>query len=255
MLRSLLASVVFVFLTVLGCVLAIGSGLIDHTGDGVLWLARWWSRGVLGSAGVKVTVRSHAKLDPKQPYVVMPNHLSSVDIWSVFVAVPVPLRFIAKKQLGQIPLFGWAMRAGRFIFIDRQNAASARRSIDAAAVRIREGRSVVIFPEGTRSPDGRLGMFKKGAFHLAINSGAQVVPVAIRGSREVMPRGSLVMRPGEVDIEIGEPIPTTGLGAEDRAALLGQVRARVAAMLGQTLDDEAPDAQAPADVSSSPEEE
>jgi 1-acyl-sn-glycerol-3-phosphate acyltransferase len=172
-------------------------------------------------------------LDPKQPYVVMANHLSAVDIWAVFLSVPFPLRFIAKKQLGQIPLFGWAMRAGRFIFIDRQNAAAARRSIDEAAARIGKGCSVVIFPEGTRSRDGRLAPFKKGGFHLAINSGAQIVPVAIRGSREIMPRGSLLIRPGTVDIEIGEPIPTTGLGAGDREALLDQVHARIAAMLGE----------------------
>jgi 1-acyl-sn-glycerol-3-phosphate acyltransferase len=202
---------------------------------------------VLGSAGVRVKVTSRAKLDPKQPYVVMPNHLSAVDIWAVFLAVPVPLRFIAKKQLGQIPLFGWAMRAGRFIFIDRQNAASARRSIAEAANRIREGRSVVIFPEGTRSPDGRLGPFKKGGFHLALNSGAQIVPVAIRGTRAVMPRGSLLIRSGDVEVEIGEPIPTLGLGPEDRDALLKKVHARIAEMLGQTAT--------PPGASTAPEEE
>jgi 1-acyl-sn-glycerol-3-phosphate acyltransferase len=172
----------------------------------------------------------------------MPNHLSSVDIWAVFLAVPVPLRFIAKKQLGQIPLFGWAMRAGRFIFIDRQNAASARRSIDEAADRIRKGTSVVIFPEGTRSRDGRLAAFKKGGFHLAINSGADIVPVAIRGSREVMPRGSLLIRPGTVEIEIGEPIPTAGLRTEDRDAMVAKVHARVAEMLGQPALSSSPEA-------------
>jgi 1-acyl-sn-glycerol-3-phosphate acyltransferase len=242
--------VVFVLITLLGCVLAIPSGFIDRTGDLVLKLARLWSRGVLGSAGVRLQVRSHAKLDPRQPYVVMANHSSSVDIWAVFLAVPVPLRFIAKKQLGQIPLFGWAMRAGRFIFIDRQNAASARRSIAEAANRIREGRSVVIFPEGTRTRDGRLGPFKKGGFHLAINSGAEIVPVAIRGSRDVMPRGSLFIRAGAVAIEIGAPIPTTGVTTADRAALIQKVRARIAEMLGETLSPETGD-----DVSTEPAEE
>jgi 1-acyl-sn-glycerol-3-phosphate acyltransferase len=251
--RSLLSLTAFVVLTILGCILAILSRLVDRSGDLVLTLARWWSRGVMASSGVRLRVKSHATFDPKQPYVVMPNHLSSVDIWSVFLAVPVPLRFIAKKQLGQIPLFGWAMRAGRFIFIDRQNATSARRSIDQAATRIRNGSSVVIFPEGTRSRDGKLGPFKKGGFHLAVNSGAQIVPVAIRGSREVMPRGALVMRPGLVEIEIGAPIPTAGLGPEDREALRVQVRARVAEMLGQ--DPEEP-AGPPADPapSTAPEE-
>jgi len=250
-LRALLSSLVFVFLTLLGSVLAILSALFDRTGDSVLWLARLWSRGVLASAGVKIRVVSHATLDPRQSYVVMPNHLSTVDIWAIFVAVPVPLRFIAKKQLGQIPLFGWAMRAGRFLFIDRQNATSARRTIDGAADRIRQGCSVVIFPEGTRSRDGRLGAFKKGGFHLAINSGAQIVPVTIRGTREVMPRGSVLIYAGVVDIEIGAPVVTTGLGPADRQALLEDVRARVATMLGED-PRVAPPAAAP---SKSPEEE
>jgi 1-acyl-sn-glycerol-3-phosphate acyltransferase len=182
-LRALFGFVAFVVLTILGSLGALVLGLLDRTGDLVLALARVWARGILSSAGVQVRVRSHATLDPKRPYVVMPNHLSTVDIWAIFVAVPVPLRFIAKKQLGRIPLFGWAMRAGRFIFIDRQNASAARRTIDAAAERVRNGCSVVIFPEGTRSLDGHLGAFKKGGFHLAINAGAAVVPIA-RGHAE-----------------------------------------------------------------------
>ena len=236
MLRALLSSITFIVLTLVGSILALPLGLVDRSGDLVLWLARWWSRGVLGSAGVRLRVRSHATFDPKRSYVVMPNHLSMVDIWAIFVAVPVPLRFIAKKQLGRIPLFGWAMRAGRFIFIDRQNASSARRTIDQAAERVRNGCSVVIFPEGTRSVDGRLRPFKKGGFHLAINAGAEVVPIALRGTHEVMPRGAFLIRPGIVDIEIGEPIPTKGLslGPNDRQALLDSTRARLAEMLGQT---------------------
>ncbi|HVX97592.1 MAG TPA: lysophospholipid acyltransferase family protein [Polyangia bacterium] len=233
--RPFLSGLVFVVLTIVGSIISVLLGLFDRSGDSVLAVARVWSRAVLGSAGVKLRIRSHATFDPKRSYVVMPNHLSSVDIWAIFVAVPVPLRFIAKKQLGNIPLFGWAMKAGRFIFIDRQNATSARRTIDHAADRIRGGCSVVIFPEGTRSRDGRLGPFKKGGFHLALNSGADVVPVAIRGSREVMPRGSLLIRPGVVDIEVGEPIRTQGTGVEERQALLLQTRARIADMLGQEL--------------------
>jgi 1-acyl-sn-glycerol-3-phosphate acyltransferase len=236
-LRPYFSGIAFVVYTVVGSILSILGGLFDRTGDVVLKLGRIWSRCVLATAGVRLRVKTHGSLDPKQPYVVMANHLSSVDIWAVFLAVPVPLRFIAKKQLGQIPLFGWAMRAGRFIFIDRQNAAAARRSIDEASRRISKGCSVVIFPEGTRSRDGRLGAFKKGGFHLAINSGAQIVPVAIRGSREVMPSGQLLINPGTVELEIGEPIPTAGLGTADREALLEKVRVRIAEMLGQDLSE------------------
>jgi 1-acyl-sn-glycerol-3-phosphate acyltransferase len=235
-LRPILSSIAFIVLTLIGSLLAMPSGLIDRTGDLVLKLARWWSHGVLASAGVRLKVHTRASLDPRRPYVFMANHLSMVDIWAVLVAVPVPLRFIAKKQLGAIPLFGWAMHAGRFIFIDRQNPASARRSIDQAALRVRSGQSVVVFPEGTRSRDGRLGAFKKGGFHLAISSGADIVPVAIRGSREVMPRGSALIRPGDVSIEIGEPIATAGLPLDDRAglsALVNRVHGRIADMLGE----------------------
>ena len=129
----------------------------------------------------------HAPLDPARPYVFMANHASMVDIWAMFVAIPASFRFIAKKQLANIPLFGWAMSAGQVHLHRPQNAASARRTMALAAQRIRSGQSVVIFPEGTRTRDGRLGAFKKGGFHLAMESGADIVPVAIRGSRDVMP--------------------------------------------------------------------
>jgi 1-acyl-sn-glycerol-3-phosphate acyltransferase len=158
-----------------------------------------------------------------------------VDIWAMFVAIPASFRFIAKKQLARIPLFGWAMAAGRFIFIDRQNALAARRSMEEAARRIRAGQSVIIYPEGTRTRDGRLLPFKKGGFHLAIDSGADIVPVAIRGSRAVMPRGAALIRAGRVSVEIGAPIPTAGLTSADREALIAEVRGRVAEMLGEPV--------------------
>jgi 1-acyl-sn-glycerol-3-phosphate acyltransferase len=231
--RAVLSTVSFVVATLLGSVGALVLGTLDRNGDLVLWLARLWARVILGVPGVKLEVKMHAPLDPARPYVFMPNHASMVDIWVMFVAIPASFRFIAKKQLSRIPLFGWAMSAGRFIFIDRQNTASARRTMALAAARISAGQSVVIFPEGTRTRDGRLGPFKKGGFHLAMESGAAIVPVAIRGSREVMPRGSALIRTGNVSLEVGEPIPTAGVAASDRDALIARVRGRVAAMLGE----------------------
>jgi len=234
--RALLSTISFVAATMIGSVSALVCGAIDRTGDLVLALARLWSRVILGVPGVKLDVKMHAPLEPGRPYVFMPNHASMVDIWAVFVAIPASFRFIAKKQLAQIPLFGWAMAAGRFIFIDRQNAASARRSMGEAARRIRSGQSVVIFPEGTRTRDGRLLPFKKGGFHLAMDAGVDIVPVAIRGSREVMPRGAALIKAGTVHVDVGEPIPTAGLKSADRDALIAQVRGRVAAMLGEPTE-------------------
>jgi 1-acyl-sn-glycerol-3-phosphate acyltransferase len=222
-----------VVVTSLGSVWGLVLRLFDRTGDRVLDLARAWSGWVVSFAGVKIVVENRAHLVPDQPYVFMANHASSLDIWAVFRVVPRRLRMIAKKQLARIPLFGWAMWAGRFIFIDRQNGVAARRTIDEAGRRIREGASVLLFPEGTRTRDGTLGPFKKGGFHLAVNAGVPIVPVALRGTRELMPRGSLLLRAGTITAIIGEAIPTQGLSDEERAGLHERVRAMVESMLAE----------------------
>lgn len=184
-------------------------------------------------AGVRIEVEYRVPLDPKQPYVFMANHASSLDIWAAFVAIPRPIRMIAKKQLGRIPLFGWVMWAGRFIFIDRQNKLAARRSIDAAGERIRKGDSVLIFPEGTRTRTGALGEFKKGGFHLATKAGVPIVPVAMCGTRELMPAGSLLLRAGTIKVILGAPVSTQDLSDEERTTLSERVRSTVEAMLAE----------------------
>lgn len=230
------ATVVFITIaSIIGSLLALASRLFDRSGNWVVWLARLWSRAVLAFGGVKVEVEWRGRLEPGQPYVIMANHLSAVDIWALFVALPLCIRMIAKKQLSRIPLFGWAMTAGRFIFIDRANAIAARRSIEEAKARIRGGQVVLLFPEGTRSRDGKLGAFKKGGFHLAIDAGVPIVPVALKGTRETMPRGSILLRAGRVKAVVGAPIPTSGLGETDRHKLLEQVRGQIAEMLGEPL--------------------
>jgi 1-acyl-sn-glycerol-3-phosphate acyltransferase len=227
-----LATILFIaVVTALGSLWGLVLRLVDSTGDLVLDLARAWSGWVTSFAGVRIVVDQRGKLDPAQPYVFMANHASSLDIWAAFVAVPRRLRMIAKKQLARIPLFGWVMWAGRFIFIDRKNAVAARRSIERAGQRIRSGDSVLLFPEGTRTRDGNLGPFKKGGFHLAAQAGVPIVPVALRGTRALMPRGSYLLRAGTVTAIIGEPIPTQGLSEEERATLHERVRGIIEGML------------------------
>jgi 1-acyl-sn-glycerol-3-phosphate acyltransferase len=234
----------FVAITLVLAVAALFTFLVDRSGDTVLRLARVWSRAIMFAAGVKLTIRTVKPLDPGRPYVFMANHLSASDIFSLFIAVPFPVRMIAKKQLGRIPFFGWAMHAGRFIFIDRQNPIAARRSIEEAARRIRNGHSVLIFPEGTRSRDGLLGPFKKGGVHLAIASGADIVPCGLRGTREVMRRGSLLIYPGAISVEMGAPISTAGLTDDDRDALLERVHVLIREMSGQADRPPPPEADA-----------
>jgi 1-acyl-sn-glycerol-3-phosphate acyltransferase len=234
--RAALALAFIAGASIIGSILALSSRLFDRSGNTVVFLARQWSRAVLWVGGVDVKVEWRGgRLDPDQSYVIMANHLSSVDIWALFVALPIRIRMIAKKQLSRIPLFGWAMSAGRFIFIDRANAIAARRSIEEAKARIRGGQTVVLFPEGTRSRDGKLGAFKKGGFHLAIDAGVPIVPVALKGTRETMPRGSMLLRAGKVQAIVGSPIPTAGLADGDRHKLLEQVRTAIAEMLGEDL--------------------
>jgi 1-acyl-sn-glycerol-3-phosphate acyltransferase len=219
--------------TAFGSTMGLFMSLRDPTGDWVLDLARWWSGWVTRFAGVRIMVDNRASLDPNQPYVFMANHASTIDIWALFMAIPRRVRMIAKKQLARIPLFGWVMWAGRFIFIDRQNAAAARRSIEEAGRRIRGGCSVLIFPEGTRTRDGQMGPFKKGGFHLAMEAGVPIVPIALRGTRALMPRGSLRVLSGTVSVIIGSPIPTAGLSIEERPALIESVRDAIARMLSE----------------------
>ncbi len=230
-LRAALTVLFIAVVTVLGSLVGLALRLVDKSGDLILDLARAWSRWVTSFAGVKIVVENRASLVPDTPYVFMANHASSLDIWAVFVAIPRRIRLIAKKQLARIPLFGWVMWAGRFILIDRQNGVAARRSIDEAGRRIHDGDSVLLFPEGTRTRDGTLGPFKKGGFHLAIKAGVPIVPVALRGTRELMPAGSLLLRSGTMTVIIGEPIATQGLSDEERTTLNERVRSAVEELL------------------------
>ena len=233
MIRALIALISFLTATIVGSIISISVWAFDKSGDAVFAIAQVWSRILLGVPGVKLRLEMRGKLAPARPYVFMANHASMVDIWAMFVLLPVSFRFIAKRSLGNIPLFGWAMRAGKFIFIDRKNAVSARRTIALAVQRIRSGQSVVIYPEGTRTRDGTLGAFKKGGFHLAMDAGVEIVPVAIRGTGAVMPPGSMLIRAGEVSLTVGEPIPTAGLTAADRQRLVDEVRGKIAEMLAE----------------------
>jgi len=231
--RSLFNIAAVAVVTIFYCFGAYVRRLFDSTGNSVIELCRGWGRCVSAVTGMTVQLRGHTGLDPSRPYVFMANHVSAADIWVLLAVLPVPVRMIAKKQLGRIPFFGWAMWAGRFIFIDRENAAAARRSIVEAERRIRGGDSVLLFPEGTRSRDGKLSVFKKGGFHLAMGAGVEIVPIAIRGTYAALPPDSFRVRPCTVTIELGSPIPTEGLVANQREELLNQVHAKVAEMLAR----------------------
>ncbi len=194
--------------------------------QGMAWrFAKARARTLERLLGVRVRVTGLEHVASAGPFVYTPNHQSHLDILALLGHLPGAVRFAAKQDLWRHPVVGAVLDSLGMVSIDRDNSPDAIAALD----RVRDdGQSFVVFPEGHRSRDGRLGAFKKGAFVLAIRLGLPVVPVVCRGTRQLMPRGSrLTVIPGEVEIVIERPIPTTGLGFEDRDVLAAQVRAAI----------------------------
>ena len=182
--------------------------------------ARAWASLVLRVAGVRVILEDEAVIDSSLPQVLVTNHVSWIDVLVLAAFVPGRYVFVAKKEVEKIPVFGAAVRACGHIYIDRGDKTRALASLDIARKRLEEAApTVIIFPEGTRSNTGELGPFKKGAFVLAIQTGASVVPAAIFGSREVMKRGSFLINAGIVRVYFGEPIQVGGYSMASRSKL------------------------------------
>ena len=189
---------------------------------------RNWARSLLWAAGVTVEVEGLENLPPGEPAVLVANHQSWFDVFALVVHLPVDYRFVGKIELTRIPFFGPSWLATGHIAIDRSDRNKAIESLRGAGESLRrDGAVVVMFPEGTRSEDGELLPFKKGAFVLALQTGVSIVPAGVSGSRAIMPKGSWRIRPGTVVIRIGPPIPVEGRGEGARDALLGQARAEI----------------------------
>jgi 1-acyl-sn-glycerol-3-phosphate acyltransferase len=200
-------------------------------------LSRLWAHLNLVLTGVRVHGTRQAPLDPERPYVFMSNHASHFDALAVVEALPeFQLRWVAKRELANIPIFGWALRRAGHIIIDRSNADQALASLRAARAMMETGISVMIFPEGTREGhDNELLPLKKGGFVLALETGAAIVPVAVRDSRAILPRDDWRVRSGTMEVVVGEPIPVAG---ETRESLVRKVEAFLRRELD--LDEPAP---------------
>jgi 1-acyl-sn-glycerol-3-phosphate acyltransferase len=193
-------------------------GILPHI------VARAWGKSILFASRTHVTVKGLSKIDPDKAYIFMPNHLSNFDIPVILAHLKVQFRWLAKSELFRIPLFGFAMKRAGYISIDRSNRRSAFESLARAAQIIRNGRSVLIFPEGTRSRDQSIKAFKKGGFVLAVESGVPIVPIVIHGTWRIMSKNRLVIRPGNVTVEVLEPIETTDYSRRTKDDLLERVR-------------------------------
>ena len=190
----------------------------------VMGIGRTWVRAILWSCGIRVEVSGLENVDRGRPSIFMSNHQSVFDIAAILSTVPVTVRFVAKRELTRIPLFGWALPLSGQIIVDRGNRAGAIESLRRGAERIRAGTNVIVFPEGTRSQTGSLSGFKSGGFHLALQAGVPIVPITVSGSQHITPKGSLKIHPGRVRVCFGKPIRTDDLQVEDRNRLKQSVR-------------------------------
>jgi 1-acyl-sn-glycerol-3-phosphate acyltransferase len=228
MFRKYFLIIVIYFYTFLFGSLAIFMAFVDFTGRSSHFLSRLWAWLILKTCGIRVVIHGLEKIRPGEPKIYMSNHRSYIDVWSIVACFPVDLKCVAKKELARIPVFGQALYMLGHIIIDRQDRGQSFTSLDRAAEKVRAGRNVLIFPEGTRAPAGRLGEFKKGGFVLAIKAGVPIVPISVTGSSELLPKDSYNVRSGVVEIFIGDQIPTSGFTIENKEALIERVRTEIA---------------------------
>jgi len=205
--------------------------VLRRDASSVQGLAAWWAKSICVAAGVSVSVTGTEKLASGKPYIFAANHQSQFDIFALQGFLGVDFRWLAKKELFQVPIWGPAMRKAGYIPVDRSRGRQALKSLNEAAQKIAAGTSVIIFPEGTRTPNGIMQDFKAGAMVLAIKSGVDIVPVAIKGTYEILPKGKLLMKPGKVTIRVGKPIATKDRTSKDKHALAKDLQEEVAELL------------------------
>ena len=228
MIRTFLISLWAVVWTFIMASWAVLLGLVRRSDNLVHRLsAQVWARYLLRPTGIRVRVSGLDYIDSAHPCIFMPNHQSNFDIPILLSTIDVQFRFLAKKELFKIPVFGWGMKKAGYIPIDRSNSRAGVKSFLEAAEKIKNGASVIVFPEGTRTYDGQIGEFKKGGFSLAIAAQVPIYPVVIGGAWDVMPRGQLKIRPGNVDVTILPPVSTDEYSRKD----VESVKEKVCAMM------------------------
>jgi 1-acyl-sn-glycerol-3-phosphate acyltransferase len=227
-LRPLLLWPCIALLTLFFGLPAIFAAYVPPRGDWFLRFARGWARSILKLAGISVRVVHGERLTPEASSIVISNHESFADILVLLAVLPMQTRFLAKRSIFRVPVLGWSIAAAGFIPVDRGERARGLATVEAALARLSGGRSVVIFPEETRTRTGELSEFKRGAALLALRSGLPLLPVALAGTFRILPRGSLSMSPGPVVVAAGRPIESRGRSLKDRGALTREARDAVA---------------------------
>ncbi|MGH9315863.1 MAG: lysophospholipid acyltransferase family protein [Thermoanaerobaculia bacterium] len=232
-LRCLGVWIAIAFSTVLYGLPAIPAAFFPPRGDWFLRFARGWARTILAFSGVSVRLLRGERLRTGGGFVIVANHESFSDILVLLAYLPMQLRFLAKRSIFRVPILGWSIRAAGFVPVDRGNKTRSAATVEAALALLQEGRSLVLFPEETRTRTGELLPFKRGAALLALRSGFPLLPLGLAGTRRILPRGSLLMTPGQVVLSVGEPIAVSGRSARDRDGVTEEVRREILKLRGE----------------------
>jgi 1-acyl-sn-glycerol-3-phosphate acyltransferase len=217
--------------TVIMSAIALIASLFDSRGTIIDSMSRLWSKIHLKVSGIKVSVSGLENIT-SPPYIIMCNHQSALDIYSLLVALPIQFKWVAKRELFLIPFFGWAMKRAGYISLDRKHPREALKAIDDAAKKIRGGINILIFPEGTRSQDGTLLPFKQGVFSFALRARVPIVPVGIHGSSRLQPKGSFIPnQKGVIYIRVGKPIETAQGGRSAKTEIMTTARVAIEGLM------------------------
>jgi len=219
----LFVPLVYVYTGVMGT-LSLLSSFFDRGGRIQHWFAHTWSRMILKTLFVRVTVEGLEGFDLRQPAIYAANHLSALDIPVLYAFLPTQFRIMAKKELFAYPFLGWHLRRSGQIPVDQSDARASLRSLNRASETLRHGMPLVVFPEGGRARDGQLQEFMGGAFYAAIKARVPVVPVVLVGTRELLPMNSFHVLPGEVELIICQPVSTAGMVPREMEKLSARVR-------------------------------
>lgn len=220
--RTWIVIIALVFMTVAYAVVVTIHMLLWRNHDVYFAYARAWSRTVLRWSGVRVVLHGAEHLRPGERYIYAANHASMFDIPVILATIPDNVRIMYKKELERVPFFGWSLALSPFVAIDRGKKRQAAAVLDEVTATLREGSSVLIFPEGTRSPDGTVQEFRRGAFSLAIKSGRAIVPVAMSGTAAILPKGTRSLRGGTVHLQLFEPVsvPQQAVREQERGLIV-----------------------------------
>ena len=228
---SAIRFILIAFYSVFAITLAIIYRIISGSPKTPVWWAHsWWGPGTLKLAGVKLKVEGLENVDFSKPYVFVANHQSFIDIPCVFTALPTRLHFVAKEELKKFPFLGQYMTAMGMIFINRTSISKALESLKQAGELIKAGKSVIAFPEGTRTKTGEIGQFKKGPILLAAQAEVNIIPIKIEGARDVWPQEKVRLTPGSITIKCGSPIDTKEITKENAASFCKKIQCIVASL-------------------------